>query len=244
MGFCLAAIVLLAVASVAYAAEANNQPVNLDLKDVDAGAAIEALFKNTGRNFAIDQDARGVVVPSLSFKDVPFDQALRSLIKTAGLVFRVDGDIYLISKKPAITANPTGPYAAVSTDVAVVDTTTAKETTIQKVPLSNTGASEILSLMGGGGSGGGGYGGGGMGMMGGGYGGMSGGGYGGGGYGGMSGGYGGMSGGGGYGGYGGSSGGYGGYGGSSGGYGGYGGSSGGYGGYGGSSGGYSSSRRW
>ena len=233
------------ICAVAQAADATNPTVNLDLKDVDVRSAIEALFKNTGRNFAIDPLVTGVI-PSLSFKDVAFDQALRNLVKTAGLVYRQDGDIYLISKKPDATSTA-GVATAVAVDTAVVDTTTAPETQIEKVPLSNTGAGELLSMMNGNNSGGG-YGGG-MG----GYGGSMGG-YGGGmgGYGGGMGGYGnssrgGYGGGSSYGGYGGSSsrGGYG--GGSS--YGGYGGSSYGssrssYGGssYGGSSGGYS--RGW
>ena len=159
MALCVAAVAALAMACAVYAADASSQPVNLELKDVDAKAAIEALFKNSGRNYAIDGEVQGTVIPSVSFRDVAFDQALRNLLKTAGLVYRVDGDIYLISRKPTVAMNPAAGTAAITTEVAAVDTTTAEETTIEKVPLSNTGASEILSLMGGGGSSGG-YGGG------------------------------------------------------------------------------------
>jgi hypothetical protein len=241
---CAAVWVIMALAPTAWAANGDEPTINLDLKDVDVRAAIEALFKNTGRNYAIDAEVQGVI-PSVSFKDVPFEQALRNLLKTAGLVYRVDGNIYYISKKPPASISPTSGLTSVTADVgATVDTTTAEETVIEKVPLSNTGATEILSMMGGSstGTGYGGYGGYG-GMMGG-YGGMMGG-YG--GYGGMMGGYGGYGGmmgsyGGGYG-----RSGYGGYGGYGGGFGGsYGGYGGGYSGYGGYSGGYggSSYRRW
>lgn len=126
------------------AAPTDNPPINLELSDVDARAAIKMLFQSTGRNYAIDPDVLGTI-PSLSFKDVPFDQALKSLLKSAGLVYRMDGDIYIIQKKPDVTnlnANTAPP-----TEMAVVETTATEETTIEKVPLNNVGASELLDMM-------------------------------------------------------------------------------------------------
>lgn len=208
--------------------------IELTLQDGDVRAAIQAFFQAAGVNYAIDPEVQGVV-PSLSFKGVPFEVALRSLVKAAGLVYRVSDGIYIISKKPEVSTTTTSLSTAPSTttETTVVDTTTAEETIIEKVPLSNTGASEILAMMSGNTSsssyGYGSYGG---------YGGF-------GGYGGYSsyGGYGGFGGYGGYGGFGGYGGGFGSYGG----YGGYG-SYGGYGGYGRSSyggyGGYGSYRSW
>jgi hypothetical protein len=237
----LLAIVMCAVfmagfgCAMALAAE-DNSPVSLDLKDADVKSAIESLFRGRNLNYSIGQDVTGVI-PSMSITGVPFDQALKSLLKSAGLVYRVENSVYIISKKPEVSAAAlVDTSAVVGTDTSAVDTTTTVESIIDKIPLSNTGASEILSIMQGGGSNGnsgyggmGGYGGGmmgggmmGGGMMGGGMGGYGGGmqgGYGGGGYGGSSrGGYGNSSYGGGYGGS--SRGGYGG-----GGYGGYGGQS-------------------
>ena len=155
------------LACVAVSATDKNATVNLEFKDIEVKSAIESLFRNTGKNFAIDQDVSGVI-PSLSFKDVGFDQALKNLLKTSGLTYRLDGDIYLISKKPVATT------AVAPTDtqpVAEPEPTTA-ETTIEKIPLSNTGATELLGMMNGNSSssgGMGGYGGGmGGGMMGGG----------------------------------------------------------------------------
>ncbi len=208
----------------------GQDSVNLDLRDVDVRAAIEALFKNSGKNFSIDANVTGTV-PAVSFKDVPFDTALRNLTKTAGLVFRMDNssgsEIYIISRKPEVPVNALA-VTPVTASMDVVDQPTDREVVIEKVPLFHTSASEMLAMLGAGGRE---YGGlGGYGMQG----------Y---GMGGYPGGYGG------YGGYGGSGrgypsyGGYGGYGGSGsypsyGGYGGYGGygsypSYGGYGGYGG-----------
>jgi len=213
--------------AIALAAAEDNSPVSLDLKDADVKSAIESLFRGRNRNYSITQDVTGVI-PSLSITGVPFDQALKSLLKSAGLVYRVENSVYIISKKPEVSATALVDTSAVAaTDTSAVDTTTTVESIIDKIPLSNTGASQILSIMQGNGvngnSGYGGYGMGGMGMMG--YG-MMGGGMMGGGM--MGGGYGGGS----YGGFGGGS--YGGYGGGS--YGGYnrgsygGGSYGGYGG--------------
>ncbi|MHB9036087.1 MAG: secretin and TonB N-terminal domain-containing protein [Armatimonadota bacterium] len=223
----------------------SSETISLDLKDVDVRSAIEAVFRNTGKNFALDPNVAGTI-PSVSFRDVPFETALKSLTKTAGLVFRMDQNIYLISKKPEVASAPesVGPPSG---SPEVESPTSSPDVVIDKVPLNYSSPSEILAVMGGGGreyggfgGGYGGYGGygGGMGGYGGGYGGM--GGYGGGmmggvgnlGFGGMGGGYG-----------GGSS--YGGYGSSGSSYGGYGGYGGNYGsGYGSNSGSSGYSRRW
>ncbi len=180
------------VCVVAVMAQEDNSPVSLDLKDADVKSAIESLFRGRNRNYSIAQDVSGVI-PSCSITGLPFDQALKSLLKSAGLVYRVENSVYIISKKPDVSAAALVDTSAVApVDTAAVDTTTTVESIIDKIPLSNTGASEILAIMQGNGvngnSGYGGYGGGmmGGGMMGGGMmgGGMMGGGYGGGGYGG------------------------------------------------------------
>jgi hypothetical protein len=212
-----------------YAVAASDN-VTLELKDLDVRSAIQALFRNSGKNFAIDPNASGRI-PALSFKDVPFDKALSSLLKSVGLIHRYDGNIYIISKK--IESTPPPEVAYTPGTLPEVEQPVAEEVVIDKVPLNYSSATEILAAM--------------SGDSGRGYGGFSG--YGGGmgGYGGGMGGYGGMGMMGGMGGYGGGMmGGMGGYGGMGmmggmssmggmGGYGGYGGGmTGGYGGYGGS----------
>ncbi len=206
--------------SVAVMAADDDAPVTLELKDADVRSAIESLFRGRSRNYSISQDVSGLI-PSLSISGVSFDNALKSLLKSAGLVYRVENSVYMINKKPDTSATSMLDAAsAAAVDTAGLDeTTTVEESIIDKIPLNNTGASQILAIMQGSGSNSnssyGGYGGGMMGGMMGGMGSYGGGGYGGGGYGGGS--YGGSSrygGGGSYGGYGGSS--YGGsYGGSS-----------------------------
>lgn len=209
--------------SVAVMAADDDTPVTLELKDADVRSAIESLFRGRSRNYSISQDVSGII-PSLSISGVSFDNALKSLLKSAGLVYRVENSVYMINKKPDTSATSMlDAAAATAADTTALDeTTTVEESIIDKIPLNNTGASQILAIMQGSGSNSnsnyGGYGMGGMmgGMM-----------------------MGGMGSYGGYGGYGGSS--YGGYGGSSRLGGGYGGS---YGGYGGSYGGYGGSSRY
>ena len=166
--FTVAVLMVGLLPAVVSAADANEL-ITIDFKDLDVNAAIEAMFRNTGRNFAIDPEAKDVRIGSLSFKGVPFDQALKNLLKSAGLTYRMDTNIYLISKKASVGPGLGGPVIPTADPIASIDVTTTKETIIDKVPLSNTGASEILGMMGGntgsgtsGGYGGGGYGGGGM----------------------------------------------------------------------------------
>jgi type II secretory pathway component GspD/PulD (secretin) len=144
-------VVLLAVAiasglicAVCSAAD-NEELVTIDLKDVDAKTAIDVLFKSTGRQFAVDAQVTGYI-PIFSVKDTPFDVALKTLCKTAGLVYRVDNNIYIISKKPDTTEMMRQPES-VPTELAAVDTTTTAESIIDKIPLSHTGASELLNMM-------------------------------------------------------------------------------------------------
>ena len=165
-----AAVAVLMVMSCAIAIAADDDaPVTLDLKDVDVKAAIESLFRGTGRNFSIAQDVDGTI-PSLSFRNVPFNQALKNLLKTAGLVYRVENSVYMINKKPDVTATTTTTQTT-TTETETKDDTTTEESVIDKVPLNNMGASEILSIMSGSNNQNGGYGnssyggyGGGMGM--------------------------------------------------------------------------------
>lgn len=143
----LIAGLVLTAAACATAAD-DNQLVNLELTDVDAQAAIRMLFQSTGKNYSISPDVTGTI-PSVSFRGVAFDQALKTLLKSAGLVHRMDSDIYIISKKTAVTGPP---VAAPVADLAPVEQTAAEETTIDKVKLNNVGASEILGMMGAGGT--------------------------------------------------------------------------------------------
>ncbi|MCL5104849.1 MAG: hypothetical protein M1133_12150, partial [Armatimonadetes bacterium] len=68
----------------AMAAEAGStkakETVNLELQDVSVRSALQALFKNSGKNYSMDSNVSGTIA-SISFKDVPFDSALKSLMK-------------------------------------------------------------------------------------------------------------------------------------------------------------------
>lgn len=69
--------------------------VSLDLKDVDATAAIDALFRGKKLNFSVSRDVGGVI-PSLSIRDVPMRQALTSLLKCIGAVQRTENGVVMI----------------------------------------------------------------------------------------------------------------------------------------------------
>jgi len=149
--FAVTCIALISSAAPISAAE-NAEPgptINLELKDTDVRSAIEALFRGTGKNYAIDANVTGTI-SALSIKDVSFDTALRSLTKSAGLVYRQDGGVYIISMRPqtetTAAAAGTGAATAVA-DTTAVDETTATEVRIEKIPLSNVSASEILAIL-------------------------------------------------------------------------------------------------
>jgi hypothetical protein len=167
--FAVACIAVATCATPLLAAEAAQPSanVNLELKDTDVKSAIEALFRGTGKNYAIDANVTGTIT-AMSIKDVSFDAALRSLTKSAGLVFRQDGGVYIISMRPDTGQTPGVPGGGVTVSEAppIVEETTATEIRIEKVPLSNVSASEILAILQGGNNSG--YGGGygsGYGMM-------------------------------------------------------------------------------
>jgi len=134
----------------------QDDTVNLDLKDVDVRAAIEALFRGTGKNYAIDPNVSGTI-PSVQFRNVPFETALKNLTRSAGLVYRIDNasNIYIITKKPDVstaTSSVTSqlPSVSSSTSTYVDTTTTEREVKIEKIPLNYASASEILDMLGGG----------------------------------------------------------------------------------------------
>ena len=119
-------LVVIVVAASSWACNAayatDDKLVSLELKDIDVKSAIESLFRNTGKNFAIEPDVVGTI-PSMSIKDVRFDIALKSLTKTANLVYRIDNDIYLISKRPVLAPQTAVENAAV--DIVNDDVTEA-----------------------------------------------------------------------------------------------------------------------
>ena len=165
--------------------------INLDLKDTPVRAAIDALFKGTGLNFAIAATVTSSTIPNLSLKDVSFDQALRTLTKQAGLTYRVENGVYMIDVKKE--APPVQPFPPGGGGPEVSQGPEPADRKVEKVTLNFADATDIAAMFGGmsiqsrtsalafgggssGGMGGGGMMGGGGGMMGGGGGGMMGGG--------------------------------------------------------------------
>ena len=140
----LAAALITAIGVVALAQQTAQPNVNLDLKDTDVKSAIEALFRGTGKNYSIDSNVSGTI-SALSIKDVPFETALKSLTKSAGLVYRQDGGVYLVSVRPDTSALVA---ASPAPDIPYIDATTDEpEIKIEKIPLNNVSATEILSIL-------------------------------------------------------------------------------------------------
>lgn len=161
------AVTFLGVPFCSFAAEVTSVPkssanISIDLKDVDVKSALDALFRNAGKDYAVDPNVTGII-PAMSFKDVPFDTALKALVKSMGLIYRVDQNIYIIGKRPEpqTVANPYTP----SPGPEVEQPTSSPDVIIDKIPLNYSSASEMLAAMSGGreyggfGSGYGGYGG-------------------------------------------------------------------------------------
>jgi hypothetical protein len=153
----VAGLLALALGSVVWAANspngslagaANNtgksvDVVNLELKDIDVRSAIQALFRSSGRNYAVDQDVSGFVT-SVSFWDVPFDAALRSLTKSAGLAFKKSDGIYQISK---IIEVPDPGVLDIPMPTPEVEQPKSAEIIIEKIPLNHSSPSEILAYL-------------------------------------------------------------------------------------------------
>lgn len=117
--------------------------VNLEFKDIDVRSAIQALFRGSGRNHAIDQDVSGFVA-SVSFTDVPFDAALRSLAKSAALTYKQSGGVYQINKRVDVPAPVVVEIPSPTLEVEQPKTT---EIIIEKISLNHSSPSEILAYL-------------------------------------------------------------------------------------------------
>jgi type II secretory pathway component GspD/PulD (secretin) len=126
-------------------AEKSDDNISLNLKDIDIRSAIEAMFRNSGKNFALDPSVAGLNVPAVSFTDVPFDTALKSLTRSMGLVYRIDQNIYIISKKPETTLAAYTPSLEPTPEIEPL--TSSPDVIIDKVPLNYSSATEILAIM-------------------------------------------------------------------------------------------------
>lgn len=117
--------------------------VSLELKDTHIGSAIEALFRGTGKNMAISYDIDLSKTITASLKDVSFDAALKSVLKSSNLIYRIDGGVYIIANKPDANTMPID----ITPIETPIDNTTIIETQIEKIPLMNVSASEILAIL-------------------------------------------------------------------------------------------------
>ena len=109
VGVLAGAIALLSCIPV-MAQEGDEEPaerkVNLNFKDAPIDDVIEALFANTGLNFALAPGVKEAVPAegvTITLTDRTFDEALKALLRTYSLSYRVEGGVYIIEPKSAST---------------------------------------------------------------------------------------------------------------------------------------------
>jgi hypothetical protein len=137
-------ILFLVLTTTSYAQTEQN--ISIELNSIDIRSAIETIFKNSGKNFAISADVQGTT-GTISFTNVPFDTALRNLLSSSNLVYRIIDEIYQIStKSQKISTNLLAiPLVEIS---PIIETTTTKDIIIDKISLNYLSPSEILALLG------------------------------------------------------------------------------------------------
>lgn len=134
-------------------ASATKSLVSLDLKDVDVKTAIQLLFQNSDKNYSIDKDVDGTV-PVVKIKNLEFDTALKTITKLAGLTYKRDNSgVYYISRKPDAPSESINYTSGIINDTPgpppeILDLPKSDEIVIRKVKLRNIGASEMLSMLG------------------------------------------------------------------------------------------------
>ena len=59
-----------------------EQNITIEFKNIDNRIAIDSIFRNSGKNYAISPEVQGTT-GTISLTDVPFDTALRNLLNSS-----------------------------------------------------------------------------------------------------------------------------------------------------------------
>ena len=78
---------------------ADQQLINIDVKDAPVEQVLRMLAKAANVNILIGQDVKGTV-QAVSLRDVSVDAALRLIAKTQGFYWYRDDNVYVVSKTP------------------------------------------------------------------------------------------------------------------------------------------------
>lgn len=110
-----------------------NKTISVNFKDANIREALETLFKGTGLNMAISQDAAQAPPVTVSLQDVPFDTALRVVLDSANLTYSKKDGIYQIKAKIQVVDPGQGPQVTPVDPTQVVEVTAEPE--VEKIPL-------------------------------------------------------------------------------------------------------------
>lgn len=101
----LVILLVILTAQAGLCAQANQQRLNLTLKDVSFPEAIRQIFSGSNDSYSVDTALNDLKV-SATLKNIVRDQALKVVCRTAGVVYRMENDAYLFSPKPAVVSMP------------------------------------------------------------------------------------------------------------------------------------------
>ena len=133
----------------------TEQSITINLKNIDIRSAIDAVFRNSDKNYAVAADVQGNI-GTISLNNVPFDIALRNILNSFNLVYHITDEIYQIRKKSPIKSIETISIP-IEQNTLTIETTSEKDIIIDTINLNYSTPSEILALMGYNGNNGAGY---------------------------------------------------------------------------------------
>jgi hypothetical protein len=110
-----------------------GKTISVNFKDANIREALETLFKGTGLNMAISQDAAQAPPVTVSLQDVPFDTALRVVLDSANLTYSKKDGIYQIKAKIQTVDPGQTPQVTPVDPTQVVEVTAQPE--VEKIPL-------------------------------------------------------------------------------------------------------------
>jgi len=85
-------------AAIAPTSDKGGQTVNLEMNNLPVQDALAALFRGTGKSFAVEPGVAGTA--SISLQDVPFEEAVDATAKAWGLTYRINKGVYVFARVP------------------------------------------------------------------------------------------------------------------------------------------------
>jgi hypothetical protein len=128
--------------ALAQAAAGKEPRISLALRDTPLRAALELLFRQTGRQFAVEAAAPNVPV-TLNLRDATLSRALRVITRLAGVTYRKEGDVYVVGLRVPSPVEP------VTTEVTPPQAQLPTEITAEKISVQYNSAAILALALGG-----------------------------------------------------------------------------------------------